>query len=327
MNAFVKIGAALFAVFIFFSMVSQCNKRESLARPSPAPAPVAAPVPTDVILKEYAKGLDLTAVSELARKAKDAADFERLLNSSSEAVNNLDLNDDDKVDYIKVSEFGSGDQRGFSLTTEVEPGKVQEIATLEFRKNNDAVTVQTTGNPSLYGPNHFHHSSFGLTDAMLMYWMFSNRPQYQSPYGGGIYPTGYSPWNRRASDQYTGEMSRRAGGSTFTRSDSSVIGQPLASPNATKEAARARAITNPERSQKSFATRSAEGKPAGSGGFGRSSSQSTSGSGSGSYSNPSSSSSGSSPSGSYGSSSSSSGFGRSSSSGSSRSGGFGGGGK
>lgn len=350
MNLLVKIGAGLFAVFLFFSMVGQCTKRSEPVRtsvPAPVQAEPAKPASTDMVMREYARGLDLKAVSELAKKAKDGADFERLLNDSTEAVNNLDLNDDNKVDYINVTEFGGGNRRGFSLTTEVEPGKVQEIATIEFSKESDQkATVQTTGNPSMYGPGYNHHSSFGLTDALLLGWMFSSRPSYASPYGAGNYPPSYGDgWSRRPSDQYSGDMGRRTAGSSFERSAAPSIGTPLASPNAEKTAARAKAIANPTQSQRSFATRSSEGRPSGSGGFGRPSGSGSSSSGtstsrpssggfggsSGSSKSPSSAGS-SSSSGSYGSSSrssssSSSGFGRSSSSGSSRSGGSGGGGK
>lgn len=327
MNSLIKIGAGLFAVFIFFSMASQCSRRqEPVSQKTSTPAAVS----TDMIMREYAKGLDLKAVSELAKKAKDGPEFERLLNDSKEAVNNLDLNDDDKVDYIKITEFGSGDRKGFSLTTEVEPGKAQEIATIEFKKEAQGATVQTTGNPSLYGPGYFHNSSFGLTDMLLLGWLFSDRPNYASPYGGGIYPSGYGGgWPRRPSDQYTSQMSGRTATSTFNRSSTSTIGAPLTSPNATQTAARAKAIANPTQSQRSFATRTSEG-PTRSGGFGKSSNSSSSTSspsrpssgGSSSYNGSSTRSSGS-----YGSSSSSGGFGRSSSSGSSRSGGFSGGGK
>ncbi len=134
MNFLTKIGVGIFAIIIAFSMMSQCGRKNA-----PQETRVTEPVPqrtTEVILKEYSKGLNLDAVTLLAKKAKDAADFERLLNTESEGVNNLDLNDDKKVDYIKVSEYGSGDQRGFSLTTELEPGKDQEIAPIEIKRSD-----------------------------------------------------------------------------------------------------------------------------------------------------------------------------------------------
>jgi len=272
MNLLTKIGITLFALFVGFSMMSQCSRKTDVKTQARA---------TEVVLKEYSKGLDLDAVTILAKKSKDAADFERLLNSQSEGLNNIDLNDDNKVDYINVSDYGSGDQRGFSLTTEISPGKVQEIATIEFKKDGDTGTVQTTGNPSLYGPANYHHSSFGLTDALLIGWLFSNRSSYTSPYGFGNYPPSYGGgWNRESTGSYVSTMKSRNAGSSVSKSSQPVISQPATSPNADKVAAKARAISNPTQSQRSFSTNSSSAsKPTSSGGFGRTSSSGSSRSG------------------------------------------------
>ncbi|HEX8309965.1 MAG TPA: hypothetical protein VF614_01530 [Chthoniobacteraceae bacterium] len=281
MNYLAKIGAAMFALVIAFSMMSQCG-RQSEPQAARAPQPAQ---PAEITLREFSKGLDLDAVTLLAKKAKDAPDFERLLNSQAEAVNNIDLNEDSKVDYIKVSEYGSGDQRGFSLTTELAPGQVQEIATIAFKREPNGATVQTAGNPSLYGPGSYHHSSFGLTDALLVGWLFSNRPSYSSPYGNGNYPSSYGRgWDRRDYDRYRGDMSSRTANSTIRRSSQPVL-SPVTSPNADKVAAKARALANPTRSQRSFApanpsaNRPATSSPPRSGGFGRSTSSGPSRSG------------------------------------------------
>ncbi len=276
MNLITKIGIGLFAIIVLFSMTSQCGRKNIAQTPQPAKT-------TEVILKEYAKGLDLNAVTDLAKKSKDAADFERLLNSQAEAVNNIDLNDDNKVDYIKVSEYGSGDQRGFSLTTEIAAGKTQEIATIEFKREADNTTVQTTGNPSMYGPGQYHHSSFGLTDALLVGWLFSNRSSYNSPYGFGNYPPSYGGgYNRQDPGSYAGSMKSRTAGSDVRTSSRPAISKPLVSPNAEKVAAKARTIASPTQSQRSFtkpASSAAPSRPTSSGGFGRSSSSGSSRSG------------------------------------------------
>ena len=283
MNFLTKIGVGIFAIIIAFSMMSQCGRKTAAQTDQP-------PKATEVILKEYAKGLDLDATTELAKKAKDAADFERLLNSQAEAVNNIDLNDDNKVDYIKVTEYGSGEQRGFSLSTEIAEGKTQEIATIDFKREAGSATVQTTGNPSLYGPGQYHHSSFGLTDALLVGWLFSNRAAYSSPYGYGNYPPSYGGgWNRQDAGSYAGSMKSRTAGSTVRSSSQPVISNPATSPNAEKIAAKAKVISSPTQSQRSFSSTSsrpstssssaAPSKPSSSGGFGRSSSSGSSRSG------------------------------------------------
>lgn len=260
MNFLTKIGVGMFALIVAFAMTSQCSRKDTFQ-------------PAEVTLKEFSKGLDLDAVTLLAKKAKDAEDFERLLNSQAEGVNNIDLNKDSKVDYIKVTEYGSDpQQKGFSLTTELAPGEIQEVATIEFKREGDTAAVQTTGNPSLYGPGNYHHSSFGITDALLLGWLFSNRTPYVSPYGYGNYPPTYGGgWNRQDDDRYGSTMTSRTAGSSIRKSSQPVISQPMVSPNAEKVAARARTIANPTRSQRSFSS-SSSSTSSRSGGFGRSTS-------------------------------------------------------
>ena len=285
MNTLTKLGLGMFALFVAFAMISQCGRKST-------PPPPTAEKQAEVILKEYSKGLDLDAVTALAKKAKDAADFESLLNSQTEADNNIDLNDDGKVEYINVTEYGSGDRRGFSLTTEISPGKTQEIATIDFQKEGEKGVIQTTGNPSLYGPGSYHNSGFGLTDVLLMSWLFSNRPSYTSPYSPGNYPPSYGGgWNRQSDGSYAGNMTSRTAGASVNKSSSPVISQPALSPNAQKTAAKAKVLSSPTVSQRSFSGSSSsassksstsaapKSKPSSFGGFGRSSSSGSSRSG------------------------------------------------
>lgn len=255
-----KTGFFLTAILFLSSVLTSCDP---------------APVPVDVIAKEYAKGLNLQAVTNLARTSKTPKELETKLNSSAIGVNNIDLNDDKIVDYINVTEFGSRDERGFSLSTEISPGKVQEIATIVFSKSSDQVDVQTTGNSSLYGNNHYYRSSFGITDVLLWSYIFSNHSSYRSPYGYNNYPGSYGGgWGRRSNTDYTSNNSRYRTMSPPMSSGTPAKASSVKSPNADKQAARAKMIASPKQSQRSFAQRS--GSARSSGGFGRSSSSSSS---------------------------------------------------
>src|SRR5690606_8526215 len=111
------------------------------------------------------------------------------------------------------------------------------------------------------------------------YWMFSNRPSYASPYGGGHYPAGYGGgWTRKPTGQYTADMSGRSATSTFNRSTTPAFDKSVGSPKAQTTAPRRRAIANPTQSQRSFSKRTGRA-PARAGGFGRSSSSGSSRSG------------------------------------------------
>ena len=259
MNGLIKIGLAVFAGIMVLSMFSTCQSKRG-------------DVSADVIAKEYSKGLDLQAVTNLARTSETPKELEDKLNSASTGVNNIDLNDDKIVDYINVTEFGEGDTRGFSLSTEIAPGKVQEIATITLEKRDDQVAVQSTGNPSLYGSNRQYHSSFGISDVLLWSYILSNHSSYRSPFGYGNYPSSYgSGWSRRSESAYASGNSRYRTMSPAMGSTSKPIKSTIQSPNASKQAARARIVSNPTTSQRSFTQRTSS-KPRSSGGFGRSTS-------------------------------------------------------
>ena len=88
-----------------------------------------------------ANGFDLKAAGELVKQASDAEDLEKLLNKSG-GVNNLDLNEDNKVDYIHVTEYGNDRAKGFSLTVQPEPGETQEVATIDIEKEGEKANVE-----------------------------------------------------------------------------------------------------------------------------------------------------------------------------------------
>lgn len=219
------------------------------------------------------ENLDLKAVGGLLKKAKDGETFEKLLNSKSEGVNNLDLNEDGKVDYISVTEYGTEQVRGFSLTTEPSPGEVQEIATIEVEKvSGEQAQMEVRGNQQIYGQNHYYHSSFGLTDFLIMSWLFSSRPFYSSPWGYGSYPGYYQPYSTIPHTNYRSSMNNRTRSSSLSRASQSTVGRNITSPNQGKAAQTVKApLKNPTASQKSFQARNPSSQIR-SGGFGRSSS-------------------------------------------------------
>ncbi|MEJ2056005.1 MAG: hypothetical protein P8X42_18990 [Calditrichaceae bacterium] len=217
-----------------------------------------------------AEGLDLKAVGALLKKADDAKTFEKLLNSKEEGVNNLDLNEDGKVDYISVTEFGNDSIKGFSLTTEPTSGEVQEIATIEIKKvGNNEAKVQIQGNQQIYGNHHYYHSHFGLTDMLIMGYLFRPHGFYASPWSYGVYPGYYHTYSTIPMSRYHSNVNRAYGGTNFRSSNSPTIRSNIKSPNAGKTARTIRApLKNPTSSQKAFQARNPS-KQVKSGGFGR----------------------------------------------------------
>jgi len=256
---------AIFAGIFCMSLISNCGRSTSSYRDN-YNVTIQQTTVTDA-----ASGLDLIAVGELVKNVTDAESFERALNDPAEKVNNLDLDENGKTDYIEVTEYGADSLRGFSLTTQLTDGQEQEIATIEIEKNADGyANVQTHGNQQIYGNNHYYHSRVSLTDILVVGWLFSgNRPDYSSPWGYGRYPTYYSPYNVRSQSNYKRDISSRVSKSNMQRSTTSTVSSSVSSPNANKSAANIKApLRSPTTSQKSFQARNPS-KTIASGGFGR----------------------------------------------------------
>jgi len=165
------------AIFFFIVVViSMCDDDSSERNNANYNVSVASTIPA-------AEGLDLRAVGELIKKAKNGEELETLINSPTQGVNNLDLNADGKVDFISVAEYGDGKVKGFSLSTQPASGETQEIATIEVERTGDKANMQIQGNEQIYGRNHYHHSSFGFTDMLIMSYLFSPHRMWGSPYG------------------------------------------------------------------------------------------------------------------------------------------------
>lgn len=218
-----------------------------------------------------AEGLDLEAVGELVKQAKDAAELENLLNKQS-GINNLDLDGDGNVDYISVQEFGSGGNRGFSLTVDLGRGNIQEVATIQVERQGQQAVVQLQGNDQIYGTGAVYHSSFSLSDAILLAWLFQPRPVlYVSPYHYGYYPAGYGFYHPVPIVAYRSRVAPVGGARrvSYTKTTTTVINKPAVSPNAGKAASNIKAqLANPTKTQREFQERE-KSKPVATGGFGK----------------------------------------------------------
>ncbi len=226
------------------------------------------------VVSDAADGLDLQAVSELLKKANSAEALEEALNKPG-GVNNLDLNEDGKVDFIKVTEYGNkSDAYGFSLTVEPEKGEEQEIATIEIAKSGEDAEVEVYGNEQIYGQNTYYHYRHPVSSYLLWGYFMRPHPYYASRWYYGYYPryygVGYASVGRTV---YTQRTSTIRSGSTATRASSSTMTSRsgLSNPNAGKTANSGvtSRLRSPTATQKSFQARNPS-KATSSGGFGRS---------------------------------------------------------
>jgi hypothetical protein len=103
-------------------------------------------------------GLDLYAVLDLFQKAKTIESFEKTLNDPKTKVNNLDLDLDKKVDFIKVvteKKDKKDDSYMFILRVDVSKTESQDVAVILLDRDKDKkVSMQIVGDEELYGKDY-----------------------------------------------------------------------------------------------------------------------------------------------------------------------------
>jgi hypothetical protein len=99
--------------------------------------------------------LNLYAVMKLFQESQTLEDFERDLNDEKTNINNLDLNNDNRVDYIKVMDNIDGNVHNIVLQVAVGPKENQDVAVVTVQRfNNGEVQIQLTGDEELYGRDY-----------------------------------------------------------------------------------------------------------------------------------------------------------------------------
>jgi hypothetical protein len=130
---------------------------------------------------DVAAGLDLHAVAELFKDSENLEKFEQVLNSPEGGVNNLDLNKDGQVDFIRVVEQVKGDTHLVILQVPLGEDEYQDVATIAAeRESGEKYNIQVQGDTTIYGDNYYvvpAGSNFGAW--AVARWLF--RPNYR-PY-------------------------------------------------------------------------------------------------------------------------------------------------
>ena len=98
--------------------------------------------------------LDLYAVLTLFQKSKTIEAFEKTLNDEQTKINNLDLDLNKKVDFIKVTTTKKDSSFTFILQVDVTKTETQAIAVILANKVKGNVTIQAVGDPELYGKDY-----------------------------------------------------------------------------------------------------------------------------------------------------------------------------
>lgn len=167
--------------------------------------------------------LNLYAVLDIFQRSKTLEEFERVLNSKEANINNLDLNDDNLIDYIRVVSYRDGDSYSIVLRVAINSSEYQDIAVIEVNKDRfGKVLIQIIGDEELYGKdyivepgsgnvltpnpgyvgnrrvvvNNYDNTIFYVNDWPIIIHLFSPSFMiYISPWHWGFYPSYWRPWN------------------------------------------------------------------------------------------------------------------------------------
>lgn len=136
--------------------------------------------------------LDLNAVAAAFAESNSVQEFEKILNSSRYMINNLDLNHDGWIDYLRVIETRRGYYHTLLIQACLAPGVFQDVATLIAERRADVLMVEVVGDAYLYGYNYIVRPVFVKRPPM---WDVYGRPSYNpwsSPYHYSYLPSYYT---------------------------------------------------------------------------------------------------------------------------------------
>ncbi len=159
---------------------------------------------------------DLYGAMELFKNAESLEDFEKAINTEKNQINNLDLNADDEIDYVRVVDHVDGDAHAITMEVAVNESESQTIAVFEIEKTgDDNAGLQLIGDEDMYGADYiiepYEESDENATEMpsaaprvriVVNVWgwrpvRFIYGPRYTvwvSPWRWANYPRWYRPW-------------------------------------------------------------------------------------------------------------------------------------
>ena len=153
--------------------------------------------------QEISNHLDLEAVASIFGDSKDLEDFENRLNDPETQISNLDLNNDNYVDYLRVVEIVEENTHVIVIQAVLGDDIFQDVATIEVEKDNEGTTrVQVVGDVYMYGDNYIIEPVYVHRPIFFSnFWRPHYRP-YCSNWYWGYYPRYYYHWSPYHVDYY-----------------------------------------------------------------------------------------------------------------------------
>ncbi len=143
---------------------------------------------------EAAQGLDLMAVSEIFKETENLEEFERTINDPDLGINNLDLDNNGDVDFIRVVEELVDGTHIIILQAAIDVDEFQDVATIEVEKSGEQYNMQIHGHEVIYGANYFvAPTQVHVHTWPIIAWIY--RPIYR-PYRSAYYFGNHPRWWR-----------------------------------------------------------------------------------------------------------------------------------
>ncbi len=143
---------------------------------------------------DIAAGLDLKAVAKIFASAKNLEEFESILNNPDSSYVNLDLNGDGDIDYIRVVETGSGDNRLIVLQAILAKDIYQDVASIRVVKDEAKnIQVTITGDEKIYGTNYVITPVYIYRPVIYDWFWGPHWYCWHSPYYWGYWPGWWRP--------------------------------------------------------------------------------------------------------------------------------------
>jgi len=175
---------------------------------------------------EAAEGLDLNVVSELFKDSKNLEEFEKALNDPETGVNNLDLDENGEVDFIRVVEETADDTRLIILQVPLGDEEFQDIATIEVEKGGDEeYNLQVHGNEDIYGVDYYVAPTVvHIHTWPIIVWLYGPvYHPYRSVYYWGHYPHWWRPYHPVTVNVYHTRTVRYRAHATFSVTKTSRV--------------------------------------------------------------------------------------------------------
>jgi hypothetical protein len=175
---------------------------------------------------EAAEGLDLKAVSELFKDSKNLEEFEKALNDPEVGINNLDLDENGEVDFIRVVEEVGDGTHLIILQVPLGENEFQDVATIEVEKTgDDGYNMQVHGNEVIYGVDYYvAPTAVHISTWPIIPWIYRPvyRP-YRSAFYFGFYPRWWRPYRPVTINVYRTRTVKFTGRTQFTVTKTSRV--------------------------------------------------------------------------------------------------------